>query len=471
MGAWDGYEYALNRDGSVQWKTYLGRTENCFLSASVGRVAGVASTGAVVTEPINGSARSVMYVGGGGTLDPTGGAVPHPQARIYALDALTGSILWETALGRAPSHFSWTSPAVFQDSVYMGVSSFNDCPLIQGQLVKLDARTGAIQHTFDVVPTGCEGGSVWGSPVVDEPRGDIYFATGNARICSVLGPSWGRFPHTKRGALAFLLGLAGVGLALLSWRLAFGRLLLLVGVAVGAIGITAGALLLVGPTFSVNRPYAISLVKVAANDLHVEGVWHVPHSDDTDHDFGTTPTLFRGTVTPGGRMRDLVGAVNKDGFYYVFDRTTLGAGPLARIRIANGHDPDPTRGSGSISPSAYDGRTVYVAGGLTRIGETSSSGSVVALNPNDLERPIWQQPLSGPVLGAVSAVPGLVVVGAGSSTVALTAADGTRAFTAPVASTAKPAPAVIYAAATIANGIIYQGDTYGYLYAYSVDGR
>jgi outer membrane protein assembly factor BamB len=412
----------------------------------------------------------VIYVGGGGNLDPAGSAIAHPHAGLYALDALTGSILWDTALGDAPSHFSWTSPAVYHDSVYMGVSSYDDCPLIQGQLVKLDARTGAIQQAFHVVPTGCEGGSVWGSPVVDEKRGDIYFATGNARICSVLGPQWGRYPHTKKGMLALLLGLAGSGLALISWRRAFGPLLIGLGVGVAVIGVTTGTLFLVGPTLSITRPYAISIVKVAANDLHVEGYWHIPASENTDYDFGTTPTLFRGTVTAGGRPRDLLGAVNKNGFYYVFDRSDLNAGPLVRIRIAYSRITDPTQGNGSISPSAYDGQNVYVAGGMAQIGGISSKGSVVALNPNDLQKPIWQQPLSGPVLGAVTAVPGLLVVGAGSSTVVLTAVDGAPVFTTPVSSAGKPAPAVIYGAATVANGVLYQGDTYGYLYALSVDG-
>ena len=471
VGAWDGYEYALRADGSVLWKSYLGRTRNCIFSDTVGNVAGVVSTAAATSEIINGTARSVLYVGGGGNLDPTGAVIPNATAGLYALDALTGAILWRAALGSAPSRLSWASPVVYQHSVYMGVSSYDDCPLIQGQLVKLDARSGAIQQIFDVVPKGCEGGGVWGSPVVDEHHGDLYFVTGNARICSVLGPQWGRYPHTKRGTIAFLVGLLGIGLALLSWRLPLGRPVLALGIVIAVTGLVAGALYVVGPTLSVARPYAISMVKLGAADLHLKGYWHVTASDDTDHDFGTTPTLFSGTVTPGGRPRELVGAVNKDGFYYVFDRQDVSGGPVARIRIAHAPNSDPTKGSGSISPSAYDGRTLFVAGGLALIGDQSFPGSVSALNPNDLVRPTWQQGTAGPILGAVTGTPGLVVVGAGSSTLVLDATDGRVAFESKVNSAAKPRPAVIYAAATIANGVLYQGDTYGYLYAFTVVGH
>ena len=42
-------------------------------------------------------------------------------------------------------------------------------------------------------------------------------------------------------------------------------------------------------------------VKLSAADLHPQGQWQVPAAEATgDSDFGSTPTLFWGTVTPGG---------------------------------------------------------------------------------------------------------------------------------------------------------------------------
>ena len=133
--------------------------------------AGIASTATVTTDVPVGTATSVLYVGGG-------------DAKVYALNAATGAVLWSYTVGPNSDYFVWSSPAVFGNSVYIGVSSFGDCPLVQGQLLQLNRVTGALQNTFDVVPNGCTGGGVWGSPTVDAAAGTIYFDTGNAGSCT-----------------------------------------------------------------------------------------------------------------------------------------------------------------------------------------------------------------------------------------------------------------------------------------------
>src|SRR5207244_5741810 len=158
--------------------------------------------------------------------------------------------------------------------------------------------------------------------------------------------------------------------------------------------------------------------KLRASELSVLGHWQIPAAEKTtDGDFGAAPTLFSGTVTPGGTVRSLVGIPNKNGIYYVFDRSQVSAGPVARLQVAVGGG-GPLSGSGSISPSAWDGTTLYVAGGNTNINGTSYAGGVRAFNPNNLSTPLWQHGLAdGPVLAAVTAAPGLVVVGEGHYTV------------------------------------------------------
>src|SRR2546428_6161985 len=154
-----GNEHATNLSNAHVWTNQLETTTDTGCNpVSVG----VASTSTVAT--ING--RSMLFVGGG-------------NARFYALDALTGKSIWNTSLGSSPGHFIWSSPAVYNGSVYIGVSSFGDCPLVQGQLVQLNASNGAIQHTYNVVPNGCTGGGVSGSPTIDQATGNIYIATGN----------------------------------------------------------------------------------------------------------------------------------------------------------------------------------------------------------------------------------------------------------------------------------------------------
>jgi len=77
---------------------------------------------------------------------------------------------------------------------------------------------------------------------------------------------------------------------------------------------------------------------------------------------------------------------------------------------------------------------------------------------------IWQDCLStGPVLGAVTAVPGVAEVGADSSVVVLAASSGTTLFT--YTNTALTGDA-FEGAGSISNGILYHADTAGNLYAF-----
>src|SRR6266516_2460289 len=171
-GSWDGYEHATNLTGTQAWATYLGTTTDTNCTPPT---VGVASTATVAPVVINGTATLMDFVGGG-------------DGQFYALNATTGAVIWKTALGSSPSHFLWSSPALYHGSVYEGVASFGDCPLVQGQLIQLNAATGAIQHIFKVVPDGCIGGGVWGSPTIDQATGMLYFATGNAGSCSTAEP-------------------------------------------------------------------------------------------------------------------------------------------------------------------------------------------------------------------------------------------------------------------------------------------
>ena len=175
-GSFDGYERATNTSGALVWQTFLGTTSPP--ACTDPSEAGVASTPTITTDvPVDG-ATSVLYVGGG-------------DSKVYALNAATGAVLWSYNVGGNPNTFLWDSPAVFGNSVYIGIASFGDCPLVQGQFIQLNRVTGALQNTFDIVPNGCTGGGVWGSPSVDAAAGTIYFDTGTPGDCpgTLGGPS------------------------------------------------------------------------------------------------------------------------------------------------------------------------------------------------------------------------------------------------------------------------------------------
>ncbi|GAC1313420.1 MAG: hypothetical protein NVSMB27_49370 [Ktedonobacteraceae bacterium] len=378
-GAYNGFEYAGDLYGGILWKTYLGIT-----NAECGST-GVASTATVTSLLIEGKPTPMLFVGGG-------------DAHFYALNAANGAIIWQTPLGSSPEHFIWSSPTVVNGSVYFGMASYGDCPLVQGQFIQLNAATGAIEHTFDVVPPACLGGTVWGSPAFDEEDGAIYFATSQDNY----------FAKSQTDAC------------------------------------------------SKAEQYTTSLVKLRAADLSFIDSWQVPPSDQValDGDFGSTPTLF--TAAIGSVEHRMVGVMNKNGFYYAFDRNKIGAGPLWQAHVAIGGG-EPITGQGSVSVAAWDGRTVYAAGGKTIIRDTKCGGSVRAIDPSSGAFR-WSLCLPNAVLGAVMVVPGLVVIGAGSRIYVLDAITGDVLYT--FHDTA--GDATFWSPATISNGVLYQG---------SLDGR
>ena len=349
-GSFDGNERATDTAGNLIWQTNLGTTSppGCTDPSE----AGIASTATVTTDvPVDG-ATSVLYVGGG-------------NSKVYALNAATGAVLWSYDVGGNPSTFVWSSPAVFGNSVYIGVASFGTCPDVQGQLLKLDRVTGALQGTFNVVPNGCIGGGVWSSPTIDAAAGTIYFTTGNP---------------------------AGSG---------------------------------VQEDPCATTEMAPAIIEVNASAMSLVGSWTIPVAQQTccgDGDWAATPTLFSGVI--GGQSEPMVGSINKNGIFYAFERDALSSGPVWSTRIAIGGE-NPTTGSGDIAPAAWDGATLYVGGDYT----SSCAGTVNALNPSTGAFIWQHCFADGPVLGAVTVTSGgVVAVGEGNNIATVSAANGASLF-------------------------------------------
>ncbi len=380
-GSWDGLEHATDLNGHEVWSVNLGTTQYKQCNPTVG----VASTASVAPVTIGGITSQVVFVGGG-------------DAHFYALNASNGQVLWKTALGSSPSHFIWSSSVVYNGSVYVGMASYGDCPLVQGQLFQMDTVTGAIQHRFDVVPNGCVGGTVWSTPTIDAGSGNLYLVTGSSA------------PSTC-------------------------------------------------PRVEI---YSYAVIELHASDLAVVGYWRVPLSKWlADGDFGATPTLFTARIQ--GALVGLVGVAHKNGIYYALVRGAISKGAVWTFKVAR-RGSDPENGEGSISPSAWDGTAVYVAGGNTRIKGVKCQGSLRALNPAT-GLSLWEDCLpDGPVLAPVTGVPGLVVVEEGPTFAVINAETGKVLF-----SYKDPkAGSLFYGAASIAHGMLYIGSTNGNLYAFGL---
>jgi outer membrane protein assembly factor BamB len=255
-GSWDGILHASDPNTGLDiWTKNLGTQ----LGGCSHQQKGVISSVTVATVPINGTPTSVVFVGAG-------------ASNLYALDAHTGTVLWQTNLDSNPASFLYSSTDIYNGSIYIGIASTGDCPLVQSSVVQVNASTGLIQNTFNIVPNGCLGGAVWGTPTIDETTGMIYFGTGNAGTKSCTQP----------------------------------------------------------------LPLGQALVELNATDLSFVAAWQVPASDTVgkDDDFGSSPTLFNATIN--GVSRAMIGIVNKDGDYYAFDRTNISTGPLWKNKISVG---------------------------------------------------------------------------------------------------------------------------------------
>jgi polyvinyl alcohol dehydrogenase (cytochrome) len=356
-GDWNGIEHASTTGGKSLWSTSIGiapRPSACPFK-QLGPIGVVSS--ATVGE-ING--RKALWVGGG-------------NGSLYALDASTGTVIWQTQLGEPPLHVLWSSPTFYNGSIYEGVASWNDCPIVNGGFYRVNASTGAIQAVSHLSQqASCVGPGLWSSASIDPSDKSVYVSTSNAN------------QRSNRSDTCTL-------------------------------------------------PDADSVLKLDASTLAEKSVWQVPLAQQvSDSDFGGSPMLFSATI--GGVNRQLVGAVNKNGVYYALDRTNLAAGPVwtytaedaATAQATGSYNACQDRNTISTSAWAGTGSPVMVAG--VAINGSSCIGTVAALDAAT-GRPIWKVPVGGDVQGAVTEVPGLVAVGAGSLLQVISSSTGAVLFT------------------------------------------
>jgi len=123
-------------------------------------------------------------------------------ANVYALDAATGRELWSRRLDEHPYARITGSPTLYQDRLFVPVSSMEEtaasqqgyeCCRFRGSLNALDVKTGAsVWQTFMVPPAqvagknaagvtlwGPSGVGIWSAPTIDVKRGLVYAGTGN----------------------------------------------------------------------------------------------------------------------------------------------------------------------------------------------------------------------------------------------------------------------------------------------------
>ena len=177
VGSQNGSVFALDaKSGCTYWT---------FMAA-----AGVRSAITLGTRKVNGREAYTLYFG-------------DIKARVYALDAATGDLLWARKLDDHQFARVTGAPTLFEGKLYVPLASFEEpaarnpryeCCTFRGSLVALDAESGAVAwktYTISEEPRplgkttagteryGPSGAGVWGAPTIDARRRVVYIATGN----------------------------------------------------------------------------------------------------------------------------------------------------------------------------------------------------------------------------------------------------------------------------------------------------
>jgi hypothetical protein len=203
---------------------------------------------------------------------------------------------------------------------------------------------------------------------------------------------------------------------------------------------------------------AVALVAVRASDLSFVSSWQVPASQQgIDSDFGSTATLFAATIN--SVLHQMVGLLNKNGIYYAFDRSSISSGPLWQVQLAA----PATNMENNVSSSAWDSSQLYISAASTTINGSSCAGSIRALNPASGAFN-WEDCLSADVLGPVTAEPGEAEVGTGTSFILVDTQTGAQLFSFQDTGTGSQ----FMGPGSIASGVLYHGNTDGYLYAFGL---
>jgi len=124
--------------------------------------------------------------------------------------------------------------------------------------------------------------------------------------------------------------------------------------------------------------HAYSFLRLDARTLALRGSWRLSLPQSSDLDFGSSPTLFYGTV--GGTPTALVGACNKNGRYYALRRNALNRGPVWSVQVGVAAH---TQQGMCLASAVWNAPAdeLYLAGNATTVNGQLFYGSVREVNP------------------------------------------------------------------------------------------
>ncbi|MBV9624855.1 MAG: PQQ-binding-like beta-propeller repeat protein [Acidobacteria bacterium] len=406
FGDWSGNFYALNAvTGQKIWSFQIDKISGCTQIAQYSCKT-IASSASVVN--------GIVYFGA-------------HNAFVYALNAANGALVWKNQVANANQNYAvWTSPAVYNGLVYVGLANAgDDAPCNVGQVMALNASTGARVWSFQTIDqsscsTGiCTGGGVWASPALDTTTKILYVGTGNPGVsCRPGTANATRYPDS-----------------------------------ILALNMSSGTLL--------NYYQAIA-------------------NDTGDRDFGSSPVLWQSHYDDYCKgthyTRSWVAEANKNSYIYVLQTTASGISSN-KSSVAFGSDGFvPSMALNHVATTTQcnaQGQQIVQTRGV--MYAASGQGSVGGHMYNPTQQS-WSLPTIAdtwavsvsyptPIFSAPSRITGVIFVGSHDHTFyAYDASTGAQLWS-------YTAAAPVDGSAAISNGRVYVGATDYYLRCFSINGQ
>lgn len=303
---------------------------------------------------------------------------------FYALQESTGKVLWSQDLGYVATGCTVygtsdrgltatatvaTDPVTGKSVVYeAGATTSGSSGNIT--LYALDAATGTVLYATSV--SNQTGAYAWGSPLLQD--GDIYLGISSA--CD---------QPLVRGGLVAIDAHSGTLLDTY-WTVP-------AGVLGGGIWTTPAGDPSTGQVWTTtgNGPSGDSdaMVRLSAS-LVRQDAWLIPNTQ-LDQDYGSSPVLF--TATINGTPTQMVGACDKNGYFYAFNRNHLAMGPVWTLRAST----SPGQCTAAAVWNAATGQ-LFVSSNATVLNGVTHAGAVRRVNPNT-GAVVWAVGLPEPVVG------------------------------------------------------------------------
>jgi outer membrane protein assembly factor BamB len=306
------------------------------------------------------------------------------SGEFYAINETTHKVIWKEFLG-FEAKFECGAARGFAASAVAGTDPTSGAPTVyvpsgDGNVYALRDSDGAILWTSPVnVPSpGTNDYYSFSSP--EMANGKIY--VGMSSYCDV--------PLIRGGVVA--LDQATGNRVATYYTVPDGQ----VGGSVwsspavasdGSVVITTGNATngaLIGTAQSIVRLDGSTLAQLDAYQLVTKG---------GDSDFGGSPTIFSANL--GGTPTSMVGACNKNGYYYAWKLDDLAAGPVWQDQI--GLIGRKSGGEICIAAAIWDGSNLYIGGTPITIGTTLYRGSMRKLDPAT-GAPVWLTGLPAAVM-------------------------------------------------------------------------